>query len=97
MDGTPLQDVSITDLTRQAGVSRRTLEYAFRDNFDVSPAAYIKAMRLRYLNRELLNKNRSVVSVGELCQQHGFHHQGQLAADYLAMFGERPLATLQRL
>jgi transcriptional regulator GlxA family with amidase domain len=66
------------------------------ENRDLSPAAYITAMRLRSLNKELLSKDRSVVSVSKLCQQHGFHHQGQLAADYLAMFGERPLATLQR-
>ena len=96
LDSTPLQEITAADLASKTGACRRTLEHAFRDSFDLSPAAYIKMLRLKLLNRELLHADRSDSSVGMLCQQHGFHHRGQLAADYLAMFGERPLATLQR-
>lgn len=92
----PSQQISVAELARLTGASRRTLEHAFRDGFNLPPAAYIKAMRLRSLNKELLRADRRNSQVGSLCRQQGFNHPGQLAADYQAMFGERPLATLQR-
>jgi AraC family ethanolamine operon transcriptional activator len=86
----------ISDLVPQTGVSRRTLENAFQDGVGVSPAAYLKATRLRALNRHLLQAARDESSVASLCQQHGFSHLGQLASDYRAMFGELPSVTLRR-
>jgi AraC family ethanolamine operon transcriptional activator len=86
----------ISDLVSQTGVSRRTLESAFQDGIGVSPAAYLKATRLRALNRSLLQAARDESSVANLCQQHGFSHLGQLASDYRAMFGELPSTTLRR-
>lgn len=85
-----------SDLVSQTGVSRRTLESAFQEGIGVSPAAYLKATRLRALNRNLLQTARDESSVANICQQHGFSHLGQLAADYRAMFGELPSVTLRR-
>lgn len=87
---------SVPELVRKLGVSRRTLENAFRDGLGLSPAAYLKASRLRGLSRNLLLANPSTHSVAELVAAHGFNHQGQLAADYRRMFGELPSATLRR-
>ena len=89
-------DVSALDIAESVGVSRRTLEYAFRDGFDMSPAAYLKAMRLRTLNQKLLNGNHADTSVAQLCADLGFLHPGQAAADYLAMYEELPSFTLRR-
>ncbi len=86
----------ISDLASQTGVSRRTLESAFQDGIGVSPAAYLKATRLRALNRNLLQTARDESSVANICQLHGFINLGQLAADYRAMFGELPSVTLRR-
>ena len=83
-------------LVSRCGVSRRTLEHAFRDGMGTSPAAYLKARRLLSLNRDLLRAVAEHTSVGELVDQHGFRHPGQLAADYRALFGERPSDTLRR-
>lgn len=92
----PPEDIRIPDLVAQVGVSRRTLENAFRDGFGVSPAAYLKAGRLQALNRDLLEATYGGASVASICVQHGFTQLGQLAADYRAMFGELPSVTLQR-
>ena len=86
----------IPDLVSQVGVSRRTLENAFQEGIGVSPAAYIKAVRLRALNRHLLESAANELSVASICRQYGFSHLGQLASDYCAMFGELPSLTLRR-
>jgi AraC family ethanolamine operon transcriptional activator len=94
--GQATDTLCISDLVSHTGVSRRTLESAFQDGVGVSPAAYLKATRLRALNRHLLQAARDESSVAHICQQHGFRHLGQLAADYRAMFGELPSVTLRR-
>ena len=48
------------------------------------------------LTETLLRAVAEHTSVGELVDQHGFRHPGQLAADYRALFGERPSDTLRR-
>jgi AraC family ethanolamine operon transcriptional activator len=83
-------------LVSRSGVSRRTLEHAFRDGLGTSPAAYLKARRLLSFNRDLLRAAVEHTSVAALVERHGFRHPGQLAADYRALFGERPSDTLRR-
>jgi AraC-like DNA-binding protein len=61
-----------------------------------SPGAYLKARRLMALKRDLLRAAAEHTSVAALIDQHGFRHPGQLAADYRALFGERPSDTLRR-
>ena len=91
-----LRATGVTDLVARLGVSRRTLEHAFHDCLGVSPAAYLKAARLRALHKTLLAADRNHTSVQNLCSQFGFTHHGQLAADYRKLFGELPFATLRR-
>jgi AraC family ethanolamine operon transcriptional activator len=88
--------LGVEELAYRTGVSRRTLEYAFRDGLGVSPSAYLKAWRLQALNRDLLRADPAEVSVAELVCPRGFVHQGQLAADYRNLFGELPSETLRR-
>jgi AraC family ethanolamine operon transcriptional activator len=96
LDTLPVGRVAVPELVCRLGVSRRTLEHAFRDGLDVSPAAYIKALRLQALSRDLLAAKTGSVTVSELMAEHGFDHPGQLAADYHQLYGELPSATLRR-
>lgn len=96
IEDTPIEVLNLPEVLKQVDVSRRTIEHAFQDRFDVSPAVYIKALRLKALNRTLLAKDKRELSVREICQRHGFHHLGQLANDYDKLFGELPSATLRR-
>lgn len=83
---------TVTQLCLQAGVSRRTLQNAFLRVLDMSPLAYIKAVRLKQA-RETLKQARSVTDAATAC---GFWHFGHFSHDYQAMFGERPSDTLRR-
>jgi AraC family ethanolamine operon transcriptional activator len=96
IEHTPPPQLCMASLVEQAGVSRRTLEYAFQDSLGLSPANYIKALKLRALHKELLTGETCFASVAGLSAQHGFSHAGQLAVDYRSMFGELPSATLRR-
>ena len=90
------ENIGVTELVQSTGVSRRTLENAFCDGLGIGPAAYLKALKLNNFHRHLLNADRRRSSVAALAEQSDFNHLGQLAADYQQMFGELPLATLQR-
>jgi len=96
IEDTPIEVVNLPEILKQVDVSRRTIEHAFQDRFDVSPAAYIKALRLKALNRTLLVGDKRELSVREICQRYGFRHLGQLANDYNKLFGELPSVTLRR-
>jgi AraC family ethanolamine operon transcriptional activator len=89
-------NMEVPDLVAAVGVSRRTLENAFRDGLGVGPAAFLKSRRLQRLNRSLLRTESSSAAVAQLAREHGFTHQGQMAADYRALFGESPSITLRR-
>lgn len=96
IENTPLQSLNLADMLTQVDVSRRTVELAFQDRFSVSPASYIKSLRLQALNSTLLHAHRSENLVSELSVAHGFSHLGQLAIDYRDLFGELPSTTLRR-
>jgi AraC family ethanolamine operon transcriptional activator len=83
---------TVTQLCATTGISRRTLQNAFLRVLDMSPLAYIKAVRLKQA-REALKNARSVTDAATAC---GFWHFGHFSQDYQAMFGERPSDTLRR-
>jgi AraC-like DNA-binding protein len=87
--------LTVRDICRAAGVSWRTLDYAFREHFGVTPKAYLKAIRLNAVRRELRRAGRPVL-IADVANRWGFWHMGQFAADYQRLFGELPSASLTR-
>lgn len=79
-----------------AGSSQRTLEYAFKEEYGVTPQNYIKRLRLNRLNKALKLAHPKITSVNEIANHHGFWHLGQLSADYKKLFHELPSETLKR-
>ena len=84
--------VPVSDLCDASGVSRRTLEYAFRERFGVSPATYMLARRLRGTRRDLRSQS-GPAAVTRAAQDWGFHHMSHFAALYKRQFGELPSET----
>lgn len=83
-------------LCAAAGVSPRTLEYAFQESLGLSPAVFIRRLRLYALRRDLLASARGESTVTDLAYHLGFTQLGRLAGDYHRTFGELPSATLAR-
>ncbi len=91
----PLEPVTVQEVSRAARVSWRTLDYAFREHFGVSPKSYLKAVRLNGARGEL-NRCGGEVLVADAANKWGFWHMGQFAADYRKLFVELPIETLGR-
>jgi len=85
----------VTDLCKAAGVSERSLQYAFKEIMGMSPLAYLARVRLHRVRRALQAATRSTtVSVEAL--NAGFWHLGEFSRSYRDCFGELPSETLRR-
>jgi AraC family ethanolamine operon transcriptional activator len=86
--------ISLEDLCSAAGCSARTLRYAFRERYGVSPMSLLKRVRLQGLRRDLLDAPSHSTTVLDVALRWGFWHLGHLGRDYKALFRETPAATL---
>lgn len=84
---------SLADLCAVAGVSERTLEYAFLEQLDTTPARYLRLRRLNRVRGELLRADPGAVRVTEVAMRWGFWELGRFARDYRRLFGELPSQT----
>jgi len=84
--------ISVREVARASGISRRALEYAFRDQYGFSPKAFINSQRLVRVRRDLRSKPDQV-PIAEIANRWGFWHMGQFAHDYRHQFGELPSQT----
>jgi len=82
----------IADLCTASRANERTLRYAFQEHFEMSPKAYLQAVRLNGVRRELRRRDGRP-SVSAAANHWGFWHLGQFAADYRRLFGELPSET----
>jgi AraC family ethanolamine operon transcriptional activator len=86
--------VSVEDVSRAVGTSVRTLQYAFRDYVGMGPKAYINALRLNLVRKNLRSARPEVTRVADVANKLGYWHMGQFAADYRRHFGENPSQTI---
>jgi len=89
------EPLTVADLCRFTDVSERTLEYAFRERFGVSPKHYLLTHRLNCVRRALRKSDASTTKVVDVANYWGFWHMGQFAADYRRVFSELPSETLR--
>lgn len=75
-------------------VSRRTLFYAFREVYGLSPMSSLKRKRLNRVRRELKHDKPGRDFIRAIASRWAFGHSGQFAADYFRLLGERPSDTL---
>jgi AraC-like DNA-binding protein len=83
-------------LARQAGVSVRALQKAFREQLDSSPSEYLRGVRLQRVHDELCAAQFDTTTVGEIASKWGLAHHGRFAAVYRERFGESPKQTLSK-
>lgn len=88
-------DITTQDICQELKISQRTLEYIFKDYYQMSPQKYFKHLRLNVLHQELQQKDQQG-NLSEIAEQFGFYHRGQLARDYRKLFGEFPSETFRR-
>ena len=93
---TPAATPELAKLCRHARVSERTLQYAFKERYGIAPNTFVKRWKLNSVRQGLLLADTETDTVFSIAMDHGFHHQGQFAADYRDLFAELPSRTLER-
>ena len=88
--------IRVRDIASVAGVSERTLEYAFLERFGIGPKQFLNAYRLCMARRRLLASDLHSAGVTDIANDFGFWHMGQFAADYRDRYGESPSESLRR-
>lgn len=91
------EPLTISALSRVAGVSERTLRSAFHDVLGVSPKQYAIRERLRAAREALCNADPDSTTVTDVAMTYGFFELGRFAGRYRDVFGERPSETLRHV
>ncbi|HVP10149.1 MAG TPA: helix-turn-helix domain-containing protein [Phycisphaerae bacterium] len=86
----------VTDLCMAAGVSERTLQYAFKKLMGITPVAYLTRLRLHRVRQALRAATHGTTTVTAEALRRGFWHFGDFARAYKGCFGELPSDTLRR-
>ena len=89
------EPLKVHEICASLGVSQRTLQYAFREQLDVTPKQYLQAVRLNGVRRDL-RRSGPTARIADTANHWGFWHMGQFAGDYRRHFGELPSETLSR-
>jgi AraC family ethanolamine operon transcriptional activator len=87
-------ELSIVELSRLVGVSQRTLEHGFRDQFNLTPYQYLIRCRLRFARDALREADPASDTVTDIAVRFGFSELGRFAGEYRRFFGELPSDTL---
>ncbi|MGK9148285.1 helix-turn-helix transcriptional regulator [Plantibacter flavus] len=77
-----------------AGMSLRSLQSAFRREYDITPLDYLRRIRLDRVQEELRLGDASTTTVAAIAGRWGFAHLGRFSASYTSRFGEYPSTTL---
>lgn len=88
------ESISISDLCLAFRVSRREMEYAFRQAFDLSPHDRLRVLRLNAVYNALRRTSPDRGEVTRIAMEHGITHLGRFAAQYRNLFGELPRYSL---
>ena len=88
------EDISVTDIAAQVGVTPRTLQNGFRKAFNLTPAEYIRRARVDALHQALLAADAST-GVTNLMMNVGIVNFGRYAQYYREQIGVSPSRTLR--
>lgn len=83
--------ITLTELENIAGVSRRTLQNAFKEKFNCTPMQWVKEQRLLAVRKRLENAH-SKEKILAIAYEYGLITP-RFAAEYRARFGELPSET----
>ena len=86
----------LPELCKEVGASERTLRACCHKHLGMGPKRYLRVLRMNMFRKALQESTTATATVTEIATSYGFWQFGRLAAEYKALFGEAPSATLQR-
>ncbi|MDP3538334.1 MAG: helix-turn-helix domain-containing protein [Azonexus sp.] len=91
----PSDPPTVQELCSKLNISSRLLNYYFQEILGSSPHHYLCKLRLNGVRREL-RAAAPQAAIRDIAAQWGFSHQPRFAAEYRALFGELPSATVKQ-
>jgi AraC-like DNA-binding protein len=88
------EPLTLLELCRASGRSKRSMIYHFTDALGITPMAYFKLQRLNAVRRALKAADPRTTRVLDIAADFGFYHMGHFAVDYRELFGVLPSITL---
>jgi transcriptional regulator GlxA family with amidase domain len=88
-------DITIADIARAAGVTARAVQLAFRRHLDITPAGYLRRVRLDQAHRQLQATDPDHDSVTAVAYRWGFGSPSRFATYYRRAYGVPPSQTLR--
>jgi AraC-like DNA-binding protein len=88
------EPLTLLELCRACGRSKRSMIYHFTDALGITPMAYFKLQRLNAVRRALKAADPRTTRVLDIAADFGFYHMGHFAVDYRELFGVLPSITL---
>jgi AraC-like DNA-binding protein len=88
-------DISIADIARAAGVTTRAIQLAFRRHLNITPAGYLRRVRLDQAHRQLQAADPDRDSVTAVAYRWGFSSPSRFATYYRRAYGVQPSHTLR--
>ena len=87
---------TVEELCSRLNISRRMLNYCFQEALGTSPLQYLRHLRLNGVRRDLRRSSPDTSAIRDIAGRWGFGHLPRFAAEYRALFGELPSATLRQ-
>jgi AraC family transcriptional regulator, ethanolamine operon transcriptional activator len=87
------EPLSVGEMCRVTGFSRRTLTYAFQKRYGAPPKRFFRTLALDNVRRELIRSHGSA-RISDVAPLYGFSNMSRFAAEYRIQFGELPSETL---
>lgn len=85
--------LALSDISAAAGMSVRALQANFRRHFGLTPFGYIINKRLTHVHEDLMNIDKSDMSIREIARHWGFIHVSDFGRRYQLKFGCTPTET----
>jgi len=89
------QPVAVSDLATAVGVSERTLNNVFREQFGMGPKRFLRLRLLNLARSDLRRADPENTSVSDVAARLGIWEWGRFSRDYRSLFGELPSHTLR--
>ena len=87
--------LKISEIGAALHTSRRMLRECSKKHLGMSPSRYLRLRAMQRVRRALRCEHPDTATVSEIARRYGFHNLGRFAANYRALYGEMPSATLR--
>lgn len=86
--------LTVTMISREIGLSVRSLQEVFRNQLGTSPLSYVKDKRMNMAHRRLRAGDSRATTVTQVAASVGVTHLGRFSVEYHKKFGVPPSVTL---